>query len=766
MALAPGTTLGRYEIRSHIGAGGMGDVYLAWDTTLDRPVAIKVLRPEMADLPDRMRRFIQEARAASALNHPNIITIHEIAESGPLATVPFIAIEFVDGETLRQRLQGRPMPLPDVIDVAVQAATALAEAHGAGIIHRDVKPENIMRRRDGLIKVLDFGLAKLIEPGDQLGQQATRAAMTEAGAIFGTALYMSPEQARGATVDARTDIFSLGVVLWEMATGCVPRDSSTLNAGLPPEFERTVSKMLRPDPNERYQTTKELLVDLKRLQQPEPPAASVVRPRTPAVAAALLGAAFLLAAIGSWLLFRTRGSAGIDSIAVLPFENLTRDNAIDYLSDGITESLINSLSQLQGVKVIARNSVFSYKNQSSKAEEIARKLNVRALLTGRVLKQGDTLDVRAELTDAERNAQLWGDHYVRKAVDIFAVQDQIASQVIEALKVRLTGGEREQMAKRQTNDTEAYQQYLQGRYVENLGSEADMQRAIPFFDRAIALDPRYALAYSARGETYLALGDLTLPMKEAMPKARENAARALALDDKLVDAAVLSANIKFSYDWDFAGAEADFRQAIAQNPNHAEARHQFTYLLGLTGRADEAVAEIDRAAQLDPVNPSIVVDTQLPSMLGRHLKDALGRGQRALGLFPNFFLAHMALGSTLVMKGETAAGVAELEKARALEANPLVLGNLGYAYARDGRVDAARKVLEELNAASRARYVQAFAVAAIHAGLNEKDEAFEWLEKAYEERSFWLVWLNADYRMDGLRADPRFAALVRRVGLP
>jgi TolB-like protein/Flp pilus assembly protein TadD len=798
MRFQAGTRLGRYEIRAPIGAGGMGEVYRARDPKLDRDVALKLLSSDVADVPDRMRRFVQEAKAASSLNHPNIITIHEIdeAEGGH-----FIATEFVDGETLRDCMRGRPATADEVVeavDVGCQVASALAAAHAAGIVHRDIKPENIMRRRDGLVKVLDFGLAKLSDPPSSSGDGQTFApttavAATSPGVVVGTIRYMSPEQARGRPVDERTDIFSLGLVLYEMLTGHPAFEGATaLEAvaallgdkpvapmsrdvpDVPAELERIVAKAVRRDPDDRYQTAKDLLVDLKNLQQAQAsapelattaiaPRASRGRWRAVAAATVIVG---LTAAGGYWLAPRGSRGGAIDSIAVLPFENRTNDQNVDYLSDGITEALINSLSQLPNVRVIARSSAFSYKGQALDIQRVARQLNARAVLTGRVLMQDGTLDIRAELTDALNNASLWGSHYTRKLTDVFAMQDDIARQVIDALRVPLTGGQQEQVTKRYTGNADAYRLYLEGRHRFNAATEADLPRALEFFDRAIALDPRYALAYAARGEVTFSMGDLSTPMHEAAPKAKADALKALSLDDKLVDGLSLLANIKFQYDWDFAGAEQEFQRVLALNPNYAEAHHQYTYLLAMSGRTADAIRESERAMQLDPVNPSIVVDRGLPYFLSRRYDEAMAHARKGLELFPDFFLCHLLLGSSLTEKGESAAAIAELEKAKSLEPTPLVLGELGYVYARGGRPADARAVLAELQDGSRTRYVAAYWLAMIHAALNEKDEAFAWLERAYAARSWWLVWLKTDPKADPLRSDPRFADLSRRVGFP
>ena len=840
MTIATGTKLGRYEIRSKIGAGGMGEVYLAQDTKLDRKVALKILPAEVASHQDRMRRFVQEAKAASALNHPNIITIHEIDETDK---VLFIATEFIDGETLRAHGRKASMKLGEVLDVAGQIASALSVAHTAGIVHRDIKPENVMLRRDGIVKVLDFGLAKLTErlPPESVETEApTRAAVnTEPGVVMGTALYMSPEQARGLQVDARTDIFSLGGLIYEMIAGRMPFEGSNIHEILasllsdketpplaryarevPTELERIVAKALRKNRDERYQSIKDMLLDLRSLKQeleferklerslppraearastsqvaepavPVSPSrastsAEFVRstsPRIPVSSAEFIvsgikqhkrGAALVLSvvllAIGiSYWFFVGRSSnvTAIDSIAVMPFENMTHDQNTEYFSDGVTESLINSLSQLPHVKVIARNSVFRYKNQTPDLQQVARQLNVQAVLTGRVLVQGDTLGVSVELTDTQNNTQLWGQHYTRKAADILAVQDEIARQVTDTLRVRLTGVQHEQVTKRYTENAEAYRLYLQGRYYMNEFSEENLNRSIPFFDQAIALDPRYALAYAARGESFFSMGDLSLPMREAMPKAKQDIAAALSIDDRLVEARTTLANIKFQYDWDFVGAKEDFKQVIALNPNYAEAHHQYAYYLAMTGKPMEGGAEMELAEQLDPVNPSIKVDLCLPYYLARQFDQSIAQARNALEMFPNFYIAHMVLGMALFYKGDYTTGIEELQKAKTMEPTPLVIGNLGYAYAKSGRKDQARKSLAELKELSKGRYVAAYWTAVIYVGLDEKDEAFAWLEKAYQERSWWLVWIKMDPMVDSLRSDSRFKDLIRRIGFP
>ena len=839
MTLPIGTRLGRYEIRSQIGEGGMGEVYLAEDTKLDRKVALKILPADVAANVNRMNRFVQEAKAASALNHPNILTIHEIDQTD---SGLFIASEFIDGETLRKRMKGVPMRLAEVLDIAAQIASALSAAHAAGIVHRDIKPENIMLRRDGIVKVLDFGLAKPVArvPAELVDTEAsTRAAIkTEPGVVMGTVIYMSPEQARGLQVDVRTDNFSLGVLIYEMVAGCLPFQGSNPNEilasilsdkeppplaryarDIPPELERIVEKALRKNLEERYQTSKDMLLDLKRLKHKlevdaeiertappseraaseefrvmpsggrsaerktlPPEAATLGIPPTSSAeylisgikqhkfgAAAIVISVLLLATLAVGYLFIIRRSSNVTaivSIAVMPFENVTHDQKIEYLSDGVTESLINSLSQLPHVKVIARNSVFSYKNQTLNVQQVARQLNVQALLTGRVLMQGDTLDVRVELTDAQNNIQLWGDHYTRKTADIFAVQDEIARQVTDTLRLRLTGGQQEQVTKRYTENAEAYRLYLQGRYYLTNFSEENLKRANQFFDQAIVLDPRYALAYAARAETFFNMGDLSLPMHEAMPKAKQDAVAALNIDDKLVEARMTLAVIEFQYDWDFERAEKDFQQVIALNPNYATGHYQYAWYLSMMGRTTDGLAEMKLAQQLDPVNPGTNIDICLPYTIARQFDQCIAQSRKTIEMFPNFRVAHMVLGNALFYKGDHSAGLEELEKAKAIEPTPHMLGDLGFAYAKAGRKDEARKLLAELKDLSTQRYVAPYFIAMIYVGLDEKEEAFAWFEKAYQQRSFFLLFIKTDPMMDSVRSDPRFTDLMLRIGFP
>ena len=632
MNISPDTRIGRYEIRSKIGEGGMGEVYLAQDTSLDRKVALKILPGEVAANQDRMLRFVQEAKAASALNHPNIITIYEFEQ---IDSMHFLATEFIDGETLRAHIRNAPLKLAEVLDVSAQIAGALSAAHDAGIIHRDIKTDNIMLRPDGIVKVLDFGLAKLNErPSNAIDTEApTRAAVkTDAGIVMGTAMYMSPEQARGMKVDARTDIFSLGVVLYEMVTGRLPFEGPTSSDVLasilsdkepqpmaryarevPAELERIVHKALRKDRLERYQTVRDLLLDLKHLKQeleferklersvsPKSESAPQIREQTTTGSVApstfgvtglttatktnrrsfvIISAAFLMiaATAGVYLYFaRARGGA-ISSVAVLPFANTGNDPNMDYLSDGISEALINSLTELQQLRVIARSTVFRYKGKEIDPQTIGRELNVRALLMGRVRESGDNLNIQVDLVDAETGAQLWGHEYERKSSDVLSVKQAIAQDVTERLRLRLSGDEQRQLTKRDTNSAESFGFYLKGRYYWNKRSAEGIRKAIEQFQQAIDRDPNYALGYVGLADCYLQLEQYAgVPASEVVPKARAAVDRALQLDDSLSEAHATSAAINQKL-WHWAEAEEEIKRAISLNPNYPTAHHWYAY---------------------------------------------------------------------------------------------------------------------------------------------------------------------------------------------
>ncbi|MFN2530691.1 MAG: protein kinase [Pyrinomonadaceae bacterium] len=817
--LSENSTLSHYRIISKLGAGGMGEVYLAQDLKLDRKVALKILPSEVAADESRMRRFVQEARSASALNHPNIITIHEIDET---ESHNFIATEFIEGETLRERIRRGPITISEVLDVATQVAGALSAAHAAGIIHRDIKPENIMLRHDGIVKVLDFGLAKLSEQvtGVVDTEAATLAvAKTDAGAVLGTTNYMSPEQARGLQVDSRTDIFSLGASIYETIAGHLPFEgrnpnetlASILNdkeapplaryaTSVPPELERIVAKALRKSRDERYQTTKDLLLDLKALwrelefqatlersfNQKETAVATAaqatvdtsqeryktprrINRRSAVVIISILILAVAVVGFGIFSRAIKTGSA-IESVAVLPFENQNQDPNTDYLSDGVTESIINSLTQLPDLKVIARSSVFRYKGQQTDPFAAGKELGVQAVLTGRIMQRNDDLTISTELLDVRDNKQLWGEHYNRKFADLLGVQRDIASEITSNLRLRLSGGDTSRVTKHYTDDTEAYQLYLKGRFFINKRTQADLMKAIDYFHQAIAKDSNNALAYTGLSDAYTAL---VFPLsavapQEAMPKAKDAAMQALAIDNTLGEAHNSLAYEKFFYEWDGAGAEQEFKRAIELNSNSADAHHGYSHYLMSHHRIDESFVESKRAQELSPIDLIITIHLGWHYLYARQYNEAIEQLNKVIEMDQNYAQAYPWLGLAYEQQKRYPEAISAFEKATELfpGGSTQAAADLAHAYAVSGKKTEALKILADLQRVGTDKYVSEYHIAVIYAGLGQKDEAFNWLEKAYAERSEWMVNLSVDQRFDDLHSDPRFKALVRRVGLP
>ncbi len=796
----------------------MGEVYLAEDTKLDRKVALKILPANVADDRDRMKRFMQEAKTASALNHPNIITIHEIER---IDSVNLIATELIQGETLRQRMRSAPMKLGEVLDVAIQTASALSAAHEAGIVHRDIKPENIMLRRDGIVKVLDFGLAKLTErtsPELVDTEAPTRAAIhTEPGVVIGTAIYMSPEQARGLQVDARTDIFSLGVVLYEMVAGRLPFDGSTLNDVLasmlsekepqplarysseaPVELERIVSKTLRKEREQRYQTTKDLLLDLQslkqqldfeaRLERSIPPETTVSKvqasvsgqasptasiesltsriKRRPSLVIAL---AALIVAVSSltYLIYSARPATAIDSIAILPLINASNDPNSEYLSDGITESIISNLSQLPQLKVMARSTVFHFKGTDIDPREVGRQLGVRAVMAGRLLQQGDHLIVRTELVNVSDGTQLWGAEYDRKLSDVLGLQQDISREISEKLRLKLTGEEKKRLTGRDTTNAEAYQFYLRGRYFWNKRTADGIKKAIDQFQQAIDRDPNYALGYVGLTDCYALLEEYAgVPGSETLPKARVAADRALQIDDTLSEAHTSSGVIFFQM-WRWAETEEEYKRAISLNPNYPTAHHWLSIYFRAKGQLDDSLREINRAQELDPLSSVIGQNIAEIYLLKNDLNSAIAECKRIIELDPNFPGAHEELGFAYLKQRRYEEAIAEFQKTVELSGSASKnQGDLGYCYAVTGRRAEAQAILKELEEKYARREAIGQYLAEVYAGLGDKDQAFAWLEKDFERRSgIRLPFVKWWFTFDDLRGDPRYADLVRRMGL-
>jgi eukaryotic-like serine/threonine-protein kinase len=800
----------------------MGEVYLARDTRLGRKIALKFLSAEFTKDEERVRRFKQEARAASALNHPNLITIFEIGE---VESVHFISTEFIEGETLRKRLSPAGMSTSEICDISSQVASALSAAHAAGIMHRDIKPENIMIRPDGVVKVLDFGLAKLTESPDEpetdLNAITKRNVETDPGVVMGTVSYMSPEQARGVPVDARTDIFSFGVVMYEMISGRVPFEGTSFGevisgilgkrpmslaryaVDVPPELERIVSKALAKNREERYQSIKDMLIDLKRLKQRldveaelehsaphdwdreavsgrgSADAAPVLREtRAPDSAPPLIrttssaeylvsgikrhkkatflvvGAALVAIAATSFMAGRSR----IDSIAILPFSNLTGDPKMEAISEEMTEGIINHLYQLQKLRVISYGSVEHYKGQVD-AGAVGRELGVSAVMIGRIKKGDGVIMVSAELIDARNKTLIWGAQEKPKFSDLAMAFHRFARGVSDKLGLKLSEAERKAL--------DAEELYETGRSYWNQRTTDGLNKGIEYFEKAVALKPDYAVAHAGLADCYnmLATYGARAPA-EAFPKAKAEARRALEIDDSLADAHVSLAYALFRGDWNWAESEKEFRQALVLNSRSAQAHQWYANLLIAVGRTDEAIAHTKLAVELDSTSLIIRSHFGFVYFFAHRYDDSIAACQKVLELDPTFFAARRYLGQAYAQKSKYEQAVSEFQRAVAASGgSPLMKAELAHAYALAGKKEEAQKILAELQQVSAQRYISPYSIALVYSGLGNKDETFNSLERAFQDRADYLVFLQVDPRFEWLHGDARFASLLERIGL-
>ena len=739
-----GQIISHYEITEKLGEGGMGVVYKARDLRLDRPVALKFLPPHLLGNEEVRKRFEREAKAAAALQHPNICPVYEIDEvDGRM----FIAMAFLEGEELTKRIEEGPLSMERLLDIAIQVGRGLQEAHSKGVVHRDIKPANIMDTTSGQAVLMDFGLAQLASSSSKL---------TQDGTTIGTSAYMSPEQTTGEKTDHRTDIWALGVVLYEMAAGQAPFQGyyeqailysilheapepiTALRTGIPPELERIANKCLAKRADERYQTVSDLLADLNALKRRAESAAG-----------------------------RRPSSGTIDarpSIAVLPFENRGRGDEDEYFSDGISEDITSALGQVERLQVAPRSMAFQFKGKRPTPREVGAALNVGHVLEGSVRRSGNRVRINVELIAIEEGYQVWSERYDRVMEDIFEIQDEISQAIVENLRVRLAGREKELLAKRYTENLQAYNLCLRGRYYWYRRSLEGFQRAIGFYEQALGEDPGYALAHSGLADCHTLLGFYgPVPAKASMPRAEAAALKALQIDADLAAAHASMGAVHALYHWDWKGADRELRRAIELDPSYAVG-HLWHGILALTptGRLDEALAAWQRAAELDPVTPVVNMGPALILILQRQYDRAIEEIGKLFELDPSFHWAHYCLGSVYLQKRDYEKAITALEQ---MNLPPWRDGHLGYAYAVAGQPEKARILIGELQSGSQPEHQVPYHLAMIYFGLEETDKAFEWLDKACEQRSPQLFWIKTLPELDSVRSDPRFQAILRRMNL-
>ena len=747
-----GKTISHYKILEKLGGGGMGVVYKAEDTRLGRNVALKFLPEKFAENREALERFQREARAASALNHPNICTIHDIGEH---EGQPFIVMESLEGQTLRSRMADKRLEKEELLELAIQITGALAAAHQKGIIHRDIKPDNVFITESGLVKLLDFGLAKLAVDQDM------STALTAVGTAVGTPYYMSPEQLLEKELDARSDIFSFGTLLYEMASNTLPFTGQDikvvfnrilnsapsslmdLNPDLPAELDRLIQKALEKDREIRYQSAKEVLVDLKRLKR-QADSSRII----------------------STVKVETRDQP---SIAVLPFSNMSTDPEQEYFCDGMAEEIINALTRAKGLRVVARTSAFAFRGRQLDVREIGDKLNVKHILEGSVRKAGPRLRITAQLISVSDGYHLWSERFDRDLDDIFAIQDEISLAIVDKLQVELLGSEREALVKRHTDRVDLHNLYLLGRYHWNRFTEESAKQCQEYFEKALSLDPTYAPAHAGMAMLYLQQsggGVNVVPAKVAVPRARAAAQEALATDPTNNEAHRALAVCSIFYERDWSAALLHCKRAFEVEPSAAENHQTYAYYLSAAGRHKEAMSEIERAVELDPISPLILVNAAWVYYLARDFDTARQYCDRCLTLDSNFPWAHVIMGRLEIQRGRLDEAISALKTSKIRIVSDAYLG---FAYGASQRHERAREILSDLEKACKTGLGSAYFLALVHLGLGENDQALSCLEVADKERPAATVlttWWRPDPMWDPLRSDPRFQDLVRGMNFP
>jgi eukaryotic-like serine/threonine-protein kinase len=801
IALMPGTKLGDYEVQSLLGAGGMGEVYRARDPRLRRDVAIKVLPLQLSSDLDRLRRFEQEAWAAAALNHPNILAVHQM---GSYNGAPYLVSELLDGINLRGQLRSGPLPLSKAIDYCIQIAYGLAAAHDKGIVHRDLKPENLFVTKEGRVKILDFGLAKLMHTeSESIASARTLDSETTPGVVMGTVGYMSPEQVRGQRTDHRADIFAFGAILYETLTGKRtfqkatsvetlnailnedPAGISQLIPSIPPALERLVHRCLEKNPEQRFQSASDLAFALEALsnsagrslstmdsqRSKQAPSSSKAPPYRRFIWLAATALALIVGGLAITRFYKLRehsfGPAPIQTIAVLPLSNISGDESQDYFADGMTEALTTDLARMGSLQVISRSSSAQYKGTKKLLSAIAADLHADAIVEGSVQRSGDRVRITAQLISAATDKHIWAESYERDFRDVLALQDDVASAIATQVQRTLGGPQPLKLAKPAAVSPEGYEIYLKANYYFG---QFDLQKAIEYYNQAIRLDPNYAPAYAHMADPYFFLGFFSaIPPQQAWGKVKELGALAVQKDDHLPEGHAALASAKLHYDWDFAGAEQEFKRAIELNPNNADIRHGYAHYLMAMGRMDESAAESRRALELDPVDDGLTDCLCWHSYAAGKYESSIQLALEVLKRQPQDTWEMTILGWDYEQNGSLDRAVAQFKKAVETEpkGSPLstfLFAGLGEAYARAGMKSDAEQVLKSLIEKSKQSYVSPFDIALIYTALGQKDTAFEWLTKAVNERSTFLVYSKWEPRLAPLRTDPRFHQMLKKIG--